>query len=41
LTSTVIFIVILCGLTAAAHYAVYAQEGLRYRAALQGLGLIE
>jgi hypothetical protein len=41
LTSTVIFIVILSGLTAAAHYAVYAQQNLWYRAALQGLGLID
>jgi hypothetical protein len=41
LASTVIFIVILGGLTAAAHYDVYAQQGQWYRAALQGLGLID
>jgi hypothetical protein len=41
LASTVTFIVILGGLTAAAHYAVYAQQGQWYRAALQGLGLID
>lgn len=41
LRTTLIFIVILGGLTAAAHHAVYANEGAAFRAALQALELTE
>jgi hypothetical protein len=41
LATTLIFITVLAGLTAAAHYAAYAHDGLWYRNALRGLGLID
>lgn len=41
LASTFAFIIALAAFTAAAHYAVYAHDGLWYREALQGLGLLD
>jgi len=41
LATTLIFIVVLAGLTVAAHYAVYADDSLRYLSALRGLGLLD
>lgn len=41
LVTTLVFVVVLGLLTAAAHHAVYAQQGALYRSALQGLGLVE
>jgi hypothetical protein len=41
LVATLIFIVVLAGITVAAHYAVYADDRLGYLSALRGLGLLD
>ena len=41
LVATLLFVVVLAGMTAAAHYAVYADDSLRYLSALRGLGLLD